>query len=194
MNNWKKIFPNLYNNFNGFLIGLTTEIIGHLDHSTCPKPYFHVYGGLNFKTYINSSRDEYDNSEKQKNIFQLTEALISKSISADCDCGFCYDKEEFSTEFHAEVVQFAAQLVTLLEDDYCGTQHFTLTDNQKIKAGFINDYQSIVHIMLQSNITFLEAEKQLLFWHNAIPEHLLQLAVLTFRLEYIKSTLKNSIS
>lgn len=57
-------------------------------------------------------------------------------------------------------------------------------------SDFRNDYSAIQHDLVDNTITLDEAEKRVLYWQDAMPNNVIQEAVLQLRYEYIQKLYK----
>lgn len=164
--NWEKIFPFQVTNPNIPLLEISTPIIGYFLNGDI------VAFAKNFTNTVRSMHNE--------EIDELTDNFLISIQCLECETG--QTEEERFQKAKAGLQEYLKNLIALIN---LGDVRKTLI--QDAPSEFTTDYSDIEKNLSQKAITLDTAEQSLLAWKDAMPDVLLQKALLHLRYSYIAS-------
>jgi hypothetical protein len=169
--NWEKIFPFQVTNPYIPLLEISTPIIEYFNNGNI------VAFAKNFTNTVRSMHNE--------EIDEITDNFLISIQCLECETG--QTEEERFQEAKAGLHEYLQNLIDLINFD-----DIRKTLLQDAPSEFSADYFEIEKNLSQKDITLDVAEQSFLAWKDAMPDVLLQKALLHLRYSYIASKLNYS--
>jgi hypothetical protein len=174
-------FNKFINNTNTFLLDISLPIINYLLNKN--DDFYELFND----TCLNNRRFASDSLQNDLSD-ETNDFLLCMAGAWGCDC--CHDRNPIrAAEFHQEIVQrFHEHCLYLL----------SIVDQNKFHEkiarlpAFSDDYIAIKTNLMDGRIDRAQAESELLYWQGAIPDSLLQEAILQLRYDYISTLIGRS--
>ena len=183
MNKWQKQFPDSHNLsiflleiadcINSYLIDSNMNFVTNFASVCQSNPLF-------LSRMCHSSKENIDQNQI---FFETTQDFLNSLyiLSDYMECA-CHDKslEEYKKEVKQVIKKYLGKILILLDQ-------ITLSEHAIVTSTFFEDCQEII-IKLKNNNNLSEAEKSLLAWKDAIPDIVVQNALINLHFSYLKNS------
>ena len=182
-NNTLKIFSytnNSLNNLNTFLIDISTPVVKYLLEKNSGFDAAFRLACYSNSRFVSGTL-EPDLFEKTTD-FLSTLASISEFVGCNCHNKSCAD---FELDLAKPLQQYCLFLLNLVDQ-------LDLTKQFMMSPDFYADYSIIKNNFLKKTIDLEQAQKELLYWQEAVSDSLIQAALVDLRYALIKSSLTSN--